>query len=156
MLKVCQHFVNLHTSVNGVFFAWQWLMAGFKWQFGFVITLNTLKSSQIITQICDQLWVYLLGIWPVTQANSASYPLLDGSWVPAMGHYQCCLTGKVTVGLVLQRPCLTDSVTYPPVIWMTLEGRWVSRRSVTGKPSFVYACEVIVDHTFIKILTKWR
>ena len=57
--------------------------------------------------------VYCVGVWPATQANSASYPQRDRKWVQAKR--QRSEAGNVTVGLSLQQPCVTDSLVYQPM-----------------------------------------
>jgi len=37
-----------------------------------------------------------------------------GHWVLVKRRWQCCLAGKVAVGLALHWPCVTDTVIYPP------------------------------------------
>jgi len=52
-------------------------------------------SSSVSIEMDDYFvsWVYRLGMWATTQANSAFYPQQNGKWVPAKGLWSSA-TGK--------------------------------------------------------------
>jgi len=55
------------------------------------------------------------GMERTTQANSASYLQWDWKWASAKAQWQRSAAGKITVGLALHWPRVTESVVYPHV-----------------------------------------
>jgi len=55
-----------------------------------IIKLSCCTLSLVSTEMGERLWVYhLSGLWPVIQANLASYPQWDRKWVLVKVHW-CC------------------------------------------------------------------